>query len=126
LLILKVFAVFNEVEKMHLTRDAFFVIFTKKTLKNIIVTGTSRGIGYALALQFGKAGHQVLAISRKTPKELLEHPNITCLSVDLSQENEMVPIEKFLSSTWEKVDAVIHNAGALLLKPIRKHFTAGF
>ncbi|WP_298220616.1 SDR family NAD(P)-dependent oxidoreductase [Flavobacterium sp.] len=86
-------------------------------MKNIIVTGTSRGIGYALALQFGNAGHQVLAISRKTPKELLEHPNITCLSVDLSQENEMIPIEKFLSSTWEKVDAIIHNAGALLLKP---------
>ena len=98
-------------------RDAFFVIFTKKTLKNIIITGTSRGIGFELALQFANAGHQVLAISRKTPQELIEHPNITCLSVDLAQESELFKIDNFLSATWKKVDAVIHNAGALLLKP---------
>lgn len=102
--------------KKHLIGDAFFVIFTKKTLKNIIITGTSRGIGYELALLFANAGHQVLAISRKTPQELLGNPNITCLSLDLSQENEMVLVENFISSTWKKVDAIIHNAGALLLK----------
>jgi NAD(P)-dependent dehydrogenase (short-subunit alcohol dehydrogenase family) len=101
-------------------RDAFFVIFTKKTLKNIIITGTSRGIGFELALQFANAGHQVLAISRKTPQELIEHPNITCLSVDLAQESELFKIDNFLSDTWKKVDAVIHNAGALLLKPFEK------
>jgi NAD(P)-dependent dehydrogenase (short-subunit alcohol dehydrogenase family) len=86
-------------------------------MKNIIITGTSRGIGFELALQFANAGHQVLAISRKTPQELIEHPNITCLSVDLAQETEMFKIDNFLSATWKKVDAVIHNAGALLLKP---------
>ena len=47
--------------------------------KNIIITGTSRGIGYELALQFANAGHQVLAISRKTPQALIENSNITCL-----------------------------------------------
>jgi NAD(P)-dependent dehydrogenase (short-subunit alcohol dehydrogenase family) len=86
-------------------------------LKNIIITGTSRGIGFELALQFADSGHQVLAISRKTPQELLGNPNITCLSLDLSQENEMVLVENFLSSSWKKVDAIVHNAGALLLKP---------
>ncbi|HEY6143069.1 MAG TPA: short-chain dehydrogenase, partial [Flavobacterium sp.] len=30
-------------------------------MKNIIITGTSRGIGYELALQFANAGHNVLA-----------------------------------------------------------------
>jgi NAD(P)-dependent dehydrogenase (short-subunit alcohol dehydrogenase family) len=86
-------------------------------MKNIIITGTSRGIGYELALQFANAGHNVLAISRKTPQALIENQNITCLSVDLSDEKEMQPIADFLSNTWEKVDVVIHNAGALLLKP---------
>jgi NAD(P)-dependent dehydrogenase (short-subunit alcohol dehydrogenase family) len=86
-------------------------------MKNIIITGTSRGIGFELALQFANAGHQVLAISRKTPQELIGHPNITCLSVDLAQESELLKIDNFLSATWKKVDAVIHNAGALLLKP---------
>ncbi|MEY2702532.1 MAG: hypothetical protein RLY43_1165, partial [Bacteroidota bacterium] len=47
--------------------------------KNIVITGTSRGIGYELALLFANAGHQVLALSRKTPQELINHPNVTCL-----------------------------------------------
>ena len=86
-------------------------------MKNIIITGTSRGIGFELALQFANAGHQVLAISRKIPQALLGNENITCLSVDLSNESELVKVTDFLSKSWKQVDAVIHNAGSLLLKP---------
>lgn len=95
-------------------------------MKNIIVTGTSRGIGYELALQFANAGHQVLAISRKIPQTLLEHQNITCLSVDLADETALQEVEIFLSTTWKKVDAVVHNAGALLLKPFAETTQADF
>ncbi|RTY88520.1 SDR family oxidoreductase [Flavobacterium sp. GT3R68] len=86
-------------------------------MKNIVITGTSRGIGYELALQFANAGYQVLALSRKTPQALIDHQNITCLSVDLAQEQDLIQVGTFLSDTWKKVDAVVHNAGALLLKP---------
>lgn len=86
-------------------------------MKNIIITGTSRGIGFELALKFANAGHQVLALARKTNQELLSHPNITFLSVDLSNEMELQQVTDFLSSTWNKIDAIVHNAGSLLLKP---------
>ncbi|WP_309608002.1 SDR family oxidoreductase [Flavobacterium sp.] len=86
-------------------------------MKNIIITGTSRGIGYELALQFAQAGHQVLAISRKTPQALIENQNITCVSVDLALDNDLEVVSQFLSSIWKKVDIIIHNAGSLLLKP---------
>jgi NAD(P)-dependent dehydrogenase (short-subunit alcohol dehydrogenase family) len=86
-------------------------------MKNIIITGTSRGIGYELALQFANAGHQVLAVSRKTPRILIEHENISCLSVDLSDESDLDKVKEFLSTSWKKVDAIVHNAGSLLLKP---------
>jgi NAD(P)-dependent dehydrogenase (short-subunit alcohol dehydrogenase family) len=86
-------------------------------MKNIIITGTSRGIGYELALRFADAGHQVLALSRKTPSELLQHPNITCLAVDLAQAQDLAQVENFLSASWKHIDAIIHNAGSLLLKP---------
>ena len=86
-------------------------------MKNIIITGTSRGIGYELALQFANEGYNVLALSRKTPQILIENKNITCLSVDLSQENDLEKVQNFLSQTWKSVDVIIHNAGALLLKP---------
>ncbi|MEN2400207.1 SDR family oxidoreductase [Flavobacterium sp. MC2016-06] len=95
-------------------------------MKNIIITGTSRGIGYELALQFANAGNKVLAISRKIPQALLEHENVTCLSIDLSNESELYKVEDFLSSTWKKVDALVHNAGALLLKPFAATTQADF
>lgn len=95
-------------------------------MKNIIVTGTSRGIGYELALKFAEAGHQVLAVSRKIPQALLEHQNVICLSVDLADETALDQVDNFLSSTWKKVDAVVHNAGALLLKPFAETTQADF
>lgn len=85
--------------------------------KNIIITGTSRGIGYELALQFAAAGHQVLAVSRKIPQGLLGNSNISCLSVDLSLEDDLNKVADFIASTWKKVDVIIHNAGSLLNKP---------
>lgn len=95
-------------------------------MKKIIITGTSRGIGYELALKFANAGHQVLAISRKTPRILIEYENISCLSVDLSNESDLEQVEQFLSSTWKQVDAVIHNAGSLICKPFETLTQADF
>ena len=86
-------------------------------MKNIIITGTSRGIGNELALKFANEGHNVLAISRKTCANLAKHENVTCLSVDLSNENELLDIANFLSSTWKQVDIIINNAGAIINKP---------
>jgi NAD(P)-dependent dehydrogenase (short-subunit alcohol dehydrogenase family) len=89
-------------------------------MKNIIVTGTSRGIGLELALQFANAGHQVLALSRKTPQKLIENSNFTCFSLDLSKEEDFSQVEQFLATSWRKIDAIVHNAGTLLLKPFEE------
>ncbi len=95
-------------------------------MKRIIITGTSRGIGYELALQFANAGHEVLALSRKTQQALLQHENITCLSVDLSKTEDLEQVGNFLSKSWTTVDAIVHNAGALLLKPFSETTIADF
>jgi NAD(P)-dependent dehydrogenase (short-subunit alcohol dehydrogenase family) len=95
-------------------------------LKNIIITGTSRGIGYELALQFANAGHQVLAISRNTPQTLMEHPNVSCLSLDISVAEDLIQVEKFIAHTWKKVDVLLHNAGSLLHKPFDQISTEEF
>jgi len=95
-------------------------------MKNIIITGTSRGIGLELALQFANAGHQVLALSRKTPQLLIENKNVTCLSIDLSKEEDLIQVEQYLVSSMKKIDAIVHNAGALLLKPFEETTTKEF
>jgi NAD(P)-dependent dehydrogenase (short-subunit alcohol dehydrogenase family) len=94
--------------------------------KNIIITGTSRGIGYELALQFANEGHNVLALSRKTPKALIEHKNITCLSVDLSLDASIDEVENFIKNNFKQVDILIHNAGALLHKPFQQITSSEF
>ena len=86
-------------------------------MKNIIITGTSRGIGFELALQFANEGHQVLALSRNIPEILMQNKNITCLAVDLSEGNDLEKVLQFLTNSWQKVDAIVHNAGALIFKP---------
>jgi NAD(P)-dependent dehydrogenase (short-subunit alcohol dehydrogenase family) len=95
-------------------------------MKNIIVTGTSRGIGLELALQLAAKGHHVLAVSRTIPQALLGNENISCLSVDLAHESDLQKVGDYLSSTWKQVDAIIHNAGSLLLKPFSETAQADF
>lgn len=89
-------------------------------MKNIIITGTSRGIGLELALKLAGLGYNILALSRTINKDLLGNQNISCISVDLSKQNDLEKIEDFLSGSWKKVDAIIHNAGALILKPFEQ------
>lgn len=86
-------------------------------MKNIIITGTSRGIGFEMALKFANTGHQVLALSRNIPQSLMEHANISCLSVDLSVPEDLQKVSHFIDSTWKNVDALVHNAGSLVCKP---------
>ena len=88
-------------------------------MKNIIVTGASRGIGYYTALQFAKEGHQVLAIARSKDRlEILKSEkessgNIQILTLDLSSDYGAEQI----TSIFKKVDVLINNAGALVNKP---------
>ena len=87
-------------------------------MKNIVITGTSRGIGFELAKQFAENGHQVLALSRNTaPLSAVNHKNITALSVDISNNDDLNKVTDFIKSTWKKVDVLINNAGKLINKP---------
>ena len=87
-------------------------------MKNVIITGTSRGIGFELAQLFANSNHNVLAISRNTDSILkLNHPKITALAADISDENDLKKAADFVSSTWKNVDIMIHNAGMLVNKP---------
>jgi len=86
--------------------------------KNIVITGTSRGIGFELAKQFADNGHQVLALSRNTaPLSAVNDKNITVVSVDISDAKDLNKVTDFIKSTWKKVDVLINNAGKLINKP---------
>ena len=86
--------------------------------KNIIITGTSRGIGFELVQLFSKQGHNVLALSRNNkPIQSLKLTNVTSLSLDLSDSKAYKKVEQFIKTKWQQVDVLINNAGTLLNKP---------
>ncbi len=88
-----------------------------KMYKNVIITGTSRGIGFELAKLFADQGHKVLALSRN-PRPILEvnHSNIATFSCDLSVPEDYRKVAEFIEE-WDQVDLLINNAGALLNQP---------
>jgi len=89
-------------------------------MKNIIITGTSRGIGFELAQLFAKNNFQVLALSRNTASlGNLKLKNITTISVDLSNEEELKKVTYFVGKNWKQVDILINNAGKLINKPFK-------
>ncbi|WP_405251684.1 SDR family NAD(P)-dependent oxidoreductase [Dokdonia sp. Asnod3-C12] len=96
-------------------------------MKRIIITGTSRGIGFELAKKFAKEGHQVLALSRKhTSCADLNLQNLTAFPFDITDASHFQKVVDFIESDWEGVDVLINNAGALLNKPFAETTVADF
>ncbi len=89
-----------------------------KPKKTVIITGTSRGIGFELVHLFSKAGYAVLALSRNAkPVINLNYENITALSFDLNKVEDYNRVEAFIEKEWTHVDILINNAGAIINKP---------
>lgn len=87
-------------------------------MKNVIITGTSRGIGLELVKCFATQGHNILALSRNAlPVTNLNLEQVTALSFDLSSAEDYNKIETFIQDNFKHVDILIHNAGTLVNKP---------
>ena len=87
-------------------------------MKNIVVTGTSRGIGYELVKIFSEAGHRVLALSRnEQPVKELELENVDTFACDITQKEHLDTAFQYVKQNWGHVDILINNAGAIVNKP---------
>lgn len=82
-------------------------------MQNILITGTSSGVGFGLALHYLAQGENVYGISRKNNKNLDRYPNFTFLTQDLSEfELTRTNIPNFLTEV-KSLDLVILNAGII-------------
>jgi len=87
--------------------------------KNIIITGTSSGIGFELVNIFSKKNHRVLALSRDNSKlRGLKLDGVDAVDFDLNH-NDYGKINEFLNKV-EKIDILINNAGYLVNKPFNE------
>lgn len=90
-------------------------------MKQVVITGTSRGIGYELVKLFAEAGHKVLALSRnEEPVRNLELENVHTFSCDIAEPTDLEKVEEYIKKNGNKVDILINNAGALINKPFKE------
>ena len=87
-------------------------------MANVVITGTSRGIGFELCRIFAERGDRVYALSRNTrPLEEAGFNGVEVISFDISSVGD---IQKFASDISEaniSLDILINNAGQLINKP---------
>ena len=86
----------------------------------VLVTGSSRGIGRAIALQFAKNHYHVIlncSTSLKqlenVKKEILALPDgsCTCCRCDVSDSSQVTAMFEDISATCGQIDVLINNAG---------------
>ena len=73
----------------------------------IIITGTSTGIGFALAEYFGKKGHKVFGLSRKN----VENQYFTTIPTDITDNSQVQAAISKILETEKRIDILINNAG---------------
>ncbi len=96
---------------------------------NIIITGSTKGIGRAIALKFAQQGFN-LALCARTLRDLKsfkkelnqQFPEIEVLikKVDMSKQQQVLDFAKFIKKEWKKVDILVNNAGIFLPGEIHK------
>lgn len=95
--------------------------------KKVVITGTSRGIGFELAQLFASNGDEVIALSRKRDSiNALHNDKITAISCDLASEDSIAEAVAEVRKQFSKVDILIHNAGMLVNKPFAELTKADF
>ena len=84
-------------------------------MKNVIITGTSRGIGIELAKFFTDAGHNVLALSRNVvPIQEMSLKNCEAFSFDITKASDIQKVSAYIGEHWNQVDILINNSGLLV------------
>ncbi len=77
--------------------------------KVIIITGTRKGIGKALAEHYLARGDVVCGCSRGAAS--IAHPNYRHFALDVSDEGAVVAMVRAVRAEFHRIDALLNNAG---------------
>ncbi len=96
--------------------------------KLAIVTGSSRGIGKAIAVALAESGADIIGVSSKPePGSDVEKAVIAAgrkfysYQCDLSDRNSLYAFIEKVKADHPKIDILINNAGNIMRKPVAEH-----
>lgn len=78
-------------------------------MKQVVITGTRKGIGYSLAEHYLAQGWGVIGCSRGGAS--IQHPNYKHYSLDVSDESAVIDMARAVKRAHGSVDALLNNAG---------------
>ncbi len=98
--------------------------------KVVLVTGASKGLGRAMALEFSKYGARVFANYNSSSEKALqlkkENPAIEILKADVSDRKQVAEMVSSVISSAGKIDVLVNNAGIWKLQPFEDFDEAEF
>ncbi len=78
-------------------------------MARVLITGASRGIGRALAVELNGRGHSVIATSRRPSDAAVDVPGIRHLTLDVTDQRSIAAAAEALLD--EPLDILVNNAG---------------
>ena|SRR5215217_423308 len=99
----------------------------------VLITGASRGLGFAMAERFGRDGARV-AICARSSEELaeaerhLERAGVNAFAVacDVTQSDQVASTVDLVLERFGRVDVLVNNAGVMEVGPVGTLDAAGF
>ncbi|MDD3237178.1 MAG: SDR family NAD(P)-dependent oxidoreductase [Candidatus Gastranaerophilales bacterium] len=91
--------------------------------KNILITGSSKGIGLAIAKVLNTKNNNVIITGRDKDrlfKVINEHKFSAFFAFDLTKENAPQELIQIIENTYGSIDILINNAGEYVYNPIEK------
>ncbi|WP_026915108.1 SDR family NAD(P)-dependent oxidoreductase [Christiangramia portivictoriae] len=88
-------------------------------MSKVVITGTSRGIGFEMVKILAEQGHEVLALSRNAePVKSLHLEKVHAIGFDITSISDIERVQQWIAENWNsKLNILINNAGSLLNKP---------
>ena len=98
------------------------------SLKNklALITGGTSGIGAATALEFVNNGAEVIIIGRnedkgnKLAKDLNSISKTEFIKCDVSDKDQIITLNKYISEKYKKLDILFNNAGCFITKNLEE------
>ncbi|AZA54611.1 SDR family NAD(P)-dependent oxidoreductase [Chryseobacterium sp. G0201] len=81
------------------------------SIKNVLVTGASNGIGLGLTKKLLSEGIKVIAITRSGEIADFSHPNLTIIKGDISNEESIKHASEQVKNLGVTLDCLVNNAG---------------
>lgn len=88
-------------------------------MKNVLITGASRGIGKECVYEFSRAGYRVFLnynTSEETAEKISKETGAVIIKADVSDAVQVNKMSDYIHSNYGKIDVIINNAGISQIK----------